>query len=640
MQQPTYSFTKWLSIIRQASLILAFCSLSIIVSAQKGLQTDAEKAYFEVLQTLSESLLRQQNTNKKDPEFGGILDPENDIYYTRAAEAVYPFTVMFQRTGDQKYLDAAIQVTDWLITKQEPTGQWVENPWEWDGTTADQLLMMALAYPTLRQHIDKKKQTKWVASMRAAGLYLVEKMNPDYASLNYVPTSAATMAALWQNVLQEDVFLNKAKKLAMQTVAKMDEDYFTHGEAARAFGVKYGVDLGYHVDMSLWGLTMYARITKDKAVEDIVRKSLAKVVHFVYPNGIIDSSWGARSYKWTGYGTKTADGSQVLFSMFANENPAYQTAALRNLDYLKKAIKKGLVGYGRDVWAFASKTGQPNLYPTFAQAKNLAMALEFGHHQTGAPKAIPADEGDWVEYFPTIKVGTIRKGPWMATVSAYDYHDYADWGGGKYTHFPRGGAILNLWLDDFGLLTTASQTKYHRGEEIHMPPIEDTIIALTPRIEYHSADGFFTNLYETKTKISIDETPTLTEVNVSGELCNQKYYPGGIGYRSKYLFDDQQLTKKITLRYHDRKASVRIVEPIVLDEKVKVEKVNDQRVKISNGAKTVFLTISGNGQLQVGENVADYWFPFPGLRAYLIVFEVTEPQDGFTQTVELTYTTK
>ncbi len=602
--------------------------------AQPTLATRAEQEYFKTLSELTNSLLKQQNNDKKDPDYGGILDPENDIYYSRAAEAVYPFTVMYRYTQDQKYRDAAINVGEWLIRQQQPTGEWIENPWEWTGTTADQLMMMAAAYPTLKEHLNKSARERWEQSMRAAGMYLVEKMEPDFASINYVPTSAGTMAMLWQNVAREDVFLEKARTLAWQTIAKMDEDQFIHGEAARVHGVKYGVDLGYQMDMSLWGLTLYARITEDKEAESYARKSLAKVVHFVYPNGLIDSSWGARSYKWTGYGTKTADGSQILFALFADEDPAYQTAALRNLEYLRSAVKNGLIGYGRDVWAFASKTGQPNLYPTFARAKNLALALEYGKHQSGDPVPLPADKGDWVRFFPTVKVGVIRKGDWMTTISAYDYHDYTNWGGGKYTHFPRGGAMLNLWLEDFGMLTTASQTQYHRGEEIHMPPIEDTVIALTPRIEFHSENGYFTNLYETKAKISMDETSSGVTTEVIGELCDQEYNPGGVAYRYNYTIGDRTAGKRVTLRYHDRTPDVQLVEPVVLNEGVEVEKVDERTVRIRSPKRNVLFRIKeGDVQLQVGENTKDYWYPFPGLRCYPIVLKVAPPAEGFERVI-------
>lgn len=626
--------------MKKAILTAVLLSVSTGLWAAKPITTQIEREYLDTLSLLSAALLRQQNNDAGDKDYGGLLDPENAIYYSRAAEAVYPFTVMYQYTGNSEYRDAAIRLGEWLIRQQQPGGEWIENPWEWTGTTADQLIMLAAAFPALQSYLDRAAQRRWRASMRAAGLYLVEKMEPDFASINYIPTTAGALAVLWQNVAREKVFLDKAKKLAWQTVAKMDQDQFIHGEAARVHGVKYGVDLNYQMDMSLWGLTLYARITGDKAAEEYARRSLAKVIHFVYPNGIIDGSWGARSYKWTGYGTKTADGSQVLFSLFADENTAYQTASLRNLQYLRSAIKQGLVGYGRDIWAFASKTGKPNLYPTFARAKNLAMALEFGRHQRGPGKPLPADKGDWVRYFPSVKVGVIRQGNWMATVSAYDYHDYTDWGKGKYTHFPRGGAIVNLWHDGFGLLTTASQNRYHRGEVIHMPPIESETFPLTPRIEFDSADGYFTNLYETKAKLDIRQQADRVLVETFGQLSDQNYHPGGVAYHYQYTFDDTQLKKSVTLRYHDRRPPVRVIEPIVLDAGVKVSKVGAKKIRITSQRGVLHLRLlKGEADISLGKNAEGYWSPFPGLRTYPIVFELPADKNAITQTIDYVFET-
>jgi len=58
--------------------------------------------------------------------------------------------------------------------------------------------------------------------------------------------------------------------MARQVVGKMDDDLFITGEGGRVFEAKYGVDLGYEMDMSLWGLGLYARLNKDVVVEQAV----------------------------------------------------------------------------------------------------------------------------------------------------------------------------------------------------------------------------------------------------------------------------------------------------------------------------------------------------------------------------------
>ncbi len=587
---------------------------------------------------LGETLYDLQEKNPESPDFGGVKDPENGIYYSRAAEALYPFAVIYKHTGDKKWLDAAINTTNWLISIQEPTGEWVENPWEWTGTTADQLLMMGLAWPILKPHIDKQVQQKWEDSMQAAADYLVEKMSPDWASFNYVPTTAGCLAVIYDNVTGDPSHLAKAKQLAAQSIAKFDRNHFFEGEAARVHGVKYGVDVSYQIEMSLWGLTMYARVTGDTAVEDEIRKSMENMLWFVYPNGAIDGSWCARAYKWTSYGTKTADGNQTSFSLWANEDPRYQTAAIRNAQYLKQSIKDGLIGYGPHIWAMPGKL--PNIYPTFARAKNFAMAIEFGRHQQGPTPALPTESGDFLKHFPSVNVALVGSENFVATISAYDYIDYTNWGDGKYTHFPRGGAMVNLWLKDFGFVTTSSQTRYVRGEEIHMPPIDEPIQPLTPRIEFENETGYFTNLYDSYADLEIvDDGPTKT-IFVSGRLSDQNYHPGGVAYSILYKISNDRVTKQITIRYHDRFPNVRIIEPIVQHEGLKLLQSDTDTIIVDGAERDLQFTLQGDHvDLSVG-NPDHYWFPFPGMRAIPIIIEVETPKDGHLRTFSYSYVIK
>jgi hypothetical protein len=616
--------------------IICFLALAghIALLAAQPRITDAERAYQQTLTVLGEALLSVQNTDEQDPDFGGLADPESGIYYSRAAEAVFPFAVLYKRTGDQKYRQAAIRLGNWLLRQQQAGGEWVENPWTWTGTTADQLIMMSSAYPILLPHLHETERKTWPEGISRAADYLTLKMSPDFASINYVPTTAGALAVTWKNVRQKPEWRDKARLLANQTLAKMDEDYFIEGEAARYHDVKYGIDIGYQVDMSLWGLAVYAQIFEDKTALDAVRASLERLSYFFYPNGALDASWGARCYKWTGYGSKTADGCQVLLSMFAHENPAYQTIALRNLDYLRTAIQGGFVGYGKHIWGIPGK--KANLYPTFARAKNLAMALEWGRHQPGQTPPMPSDRPNWVRYYPTTKVGLIRQGPWMATFSAYDYTDGDNWGKGKYHHFPHGGTRCNLYLDGWGWITTSTQTIYNRGEHIHMPAIEDSIVCLTPRFEFKDKRGYFTNVYDSRADLSVEKNLQGAAVRVRGALCDSLGRPGGVAFVAEQFFTDQAIRTKVHFRYHDRSPVIRFEEPIVLEQDVELRLVDERSVEIKGpaGKKLFFRVLTPNVRLTVGDNRQRYWHPFPGLRALPIAMEVAALQSGFSQIVD------
>ena len=83
------------------------------------------------------------------------------VYHTRAAEAVYPFAVVYEQTGDKKYLSAAVRLGNWLIRQQLPASEWKETPEEWTGTTADQLLMMAAAFPIIADELKEPERDVW-----------------------------------------------------------------------------------------------------------------------------------------------------------------------------------------------------------------------------------------------------------------------------------------------------------------------------------------------------------------------------------------------------------------------------------------------------------------------------------------------
>ena len=619
-------FMKFKSII---FLLVLFLNSDFVWAQKISLKNEC----FKTLSYLSDGLLALQISAVDDPDFGALICPSCNVLHTRAAEAVFPFAVMFKATGDEKYLNAAIRVSDWLIKQQQPEGQWIETPWAWTGTTADQLLMMINAYPLVKNRLTTADHLRWKNSIKGAADYLVKYMSPDFASINYCPTSAAALAITYQ-IIPDSVYLKKAKRLAHWTIAKMDEAGFIQGEAARSFGVKYGVDLGYEMDMSLWGLGLYAKITQDKFVEQSVRKSLQKNLYFVYPNGAIDGSWGSRCYKWTTFGSKTADGCQILFSLYAHENPQYITAAIKNLRYLKTMIKDGMIGNGPHFWDIFPE--YVCNYPTFARAKNLALAYTFGIQSETEMPALPADVPGWMKMYPTVNVVVARSENFMLTVSAYGYKDLTNTNGGQYNQHPTGGSAANIWIKDHGFFQTSSQTKYVRGETMHMPVIEDTVICLTPRIEFANEHGYFTNLYEFESRVTtISSDDTVAFVSTTGELKNEQWYQGGVGYTLSHAVFDTYIDKQVTIYFHDRQPDVAIIEPIVQGRHTTIEWLSPKKVLIAGEKKKIsFTIIEGEFNIEKAENSERYLFPFPAMKCFPLAIKIKSPQSGYEQTVK------
>ena len=597
-----------------------------LYAEQVNLKNECLKTLYE----LDDALLALQINKHDDANVGALQCESCNVLHTRAGEAVFPFTVAYKYCGEPKYLDAAIELGNWLIRQQQRDGSWKETPEEWTGTTADQLLMMACAYPILQPHLSRTEKAAWKNSIEEAADYLTKVMSPEFASINYCATTTASLT-MANKVVARPGYIDKAKTLAHQVVAKMDEDGFITGEGGRVRGVKYGVDVGYNIDMSLWGLGLYARFTGDTLVDRYVRKALGTHLYFVYPNGIIDGSWGIRSNKWTTFGSATADGCQILFSLYAGDDPRYRTAAMRNLQYLRTNFQNGYIGYGPHYWRIFD--APPCIYPTFVRAKNLALAVAFGEQKAGELEPLPTEQVGWAKLFSTVDVVLVRTKNLMATVTAYRYKDLSKWEKSKYMHRPTGGAISDLWVAGHGLLQASSVTEYHRWEPMHFPEMGE-IKPLTPRIEFRDGGHYYTNLYEFDGRMVLEEKDDAFVVSTSGELKDKTQIPGGIAYILTHTISDDFIEKEVALRFHDNRSPVEIVEPFVWNKDMTFQQVDAKTVRIDSPDRSFeFKLVKGDARVSIGENKEQFLAPYPALKCFPIYLFVRAPENGFLRKV-------
>ena len=104
-------------------------ALAILVSAlvSTGHVSFRETA-FPVLQRLNEIVVSFQNTDPADPEYGGITCPGENLYHTRAAEAMFPLACEYSLAGNAERLRQALKLADWLMKYQRADGSWRETP--------------------------------------------------------------------------------------------------------------------------------------------------------------------------------------------------------------------------------------------------------------------------------------------------------------------------------------------------------------------------------------------------------------------------------------------------------------------------------------------------------------------------------
>lgn len=610
------------------SLLFFFTLLNIF--GQKDEHVSLKNVCIKNLFVLSDVLLSIQDLNPESPNCGALYCQPCKDYHTRASESVLPFAVAYKESGNNNYLTSAILTGEWLINQQMENGAWNETPSDWTGTTTDQLLMMAAAYPILKNKLTKERQTKWEASIKKASDWIVENMNHEFASINYCATSTATLMVAFQ-VIPDSAYAKKADELALLCASKFDEDYFLTGEGNRIRGTKYGVDLGYNMDMSLWGLGLYAKLRGNKFIDDLVKESLKRHIYFIYPDGSTDGSWGVRASKWTTYGSVTADGCQILFSLYSKDNPVYRKAALENLKYLMTMQdKNGLLTYGPHYSKMYE--APPCNYPTFCRAKNLAMAIIYGDQTEGELQNIPTQENGWMKYFNTMDLALVRTKNFMTTITGYRYKDIRRGADFKYMHRPSGGSIANLWVKDYGYLQASNQTEYYIWE-MHYPEAENSL-PITPRIEFRDTNALYTNLYEFDSHMETVEHENYYEIISIGELKDRNRWEGGVAYKLTHKIYDEYIEKNIKLRFHGQKPLVKIIEPFVQNENTKFIKADERTVNIDGGKREfVFEMLNGNCDLEIGADEEKYAQPFPSLKGCPIIINVQPDDDSFMKEI-------
>jgi hypothetical protein len=172
-------------------------------------------------------------------------------------------------------------------------------------------------------------------------------------------------------------------------------------------------------------------------------------------------------------------------------------------------------------------------------------------------------------------------------------------------------------------MQASSPTIYTRPEPMSFPEAPG-VLPLTPRIEYTDTAGYFTNLFEFDSRIKVDSVKNSKYlVSVAGELKDKNWLTGGVGYRMQYEFTDSFLQKTVELTYHDAWPVVKIIEPFVLANGMKVVQQDEKTVILSAGKKKwKFVLISGTAKLIAGDQPEHYWTPYPAMKANALVLEI------------------
>lgn len=590
-------------------------------------QSSEKMLYSDLLAAWCDGLLARQITEMKAPAFyGGLLCQSCALIHGRCGDAVYPLLRMAHSTGEAKYVNAALLVHEWSgAMVSRPDGSWVNDVSlsTWQGITVFHAISLAEALKHHGEVLDSATRGKWKDRLAAAAKFLDGFITIETGNVNYPVTSSLAFYLCGQ-VLGEDHYLKRGQEMAQTVMQQFSPDGFLFGEGHPLQRVSpkgcRPVDLGYNVEESLPSLAMYSVLADDKPVQEQVVAAMKTHIEFMLPDGAWENSWGTRNYKWSWWGSRTADGCFPGFILLSNFDPRFREAARRNAELMRTCTHDGLLYGGPD---YQARGELPCIHHTFTHAKAVAAVLDecafSGAEQR--PK-LPRDEPYGLKTFPAIATQLAAVGPWRATVTEYDW-DYQEHvqpgssgtGGGHVT----GGAMSGLFHLDLGPVLTASMTHYQMIEIANQQQYRDKRhMPLTTRIEYTVEDAIYTSTEDFEAVLTATQESGQVSFDARGRLLdNYRRAPKGgeIQYHLSYTLreDGVEITATVKGELGSR-ANLQLIVPVVSRSSEALEQRDKQAMRIlkPKGALTVQTDAAAGFGLLTNERTFNL---VPGLEA-------------------------
>ena len=431
----------------------------------------------------------------------------------RIGDAVYPFVVQWDRTGDGKYLKAARKSIAWCEANMLCGDGSYQNDYmtPWNFITVFSQLAIGR---TLRQFGEKLpgefrsqleaiylRQTKWLFDR------FQERQTYERVGVNYLCSYAEAMAEAGHR-LDEPKYVEEALKAMGRIKPLISPDGLLMGECVPmelrtpARGLA-GVDIAYNLEEALPAMLAAAEELEDEEFASAVVESAKVHLEFMLPDGGIDNSAGSRAYKWSYSGSRTADGVLPLLARLEKRGVGWARRAAERVVGLHARMTgdDGLL-YGG---LYYRDAGEPAcLHQTFTHAKALAeyvvMARDASESAGDGP--MPRELSNRVARHPCMDVELASVGPWRATFSASDAYIYP---GVARRLSVGGGSPTLLWHERAGLLLAATQADFFHAEPTNQQETrrERKILSTTPRLE--TADGFSSvQDFDVKVKSGLD----------------------------------------------------------------------------------------------------------------------------------------
>ena len=128
-----------------------------------------------LLQEWVDTLLTLQYESKYPTLDGGIICPACARIHGRIGDFVLPLMYMADKTGDDKYLNAAKRLIKWMETVRQPDGSWMNdvNVSDWNGTTVFFAIALGEAVKYHGHLLDEATLDTWKKYLESSGEFIL-----------------------------------------------------------------------------------------------------------------------------------------------------------------------------------------------------------------------------------------------------------------------------------------------------------------------------------------------------------------------------------------------------------------------------------------------------------------------------------
>ena len=425
--------------------------------------------YEKLLKEYCDGLISVQYTGEDKAFRGGFWCRACKMIHGRSPDAVYPFAIMYKKTGQRKYLDAAMMAFEYGETMLCSDGSlYNDSQANWRYTTVFQAISVFETLHSIGNLLSKVEKERMLE--RAKGMAEWLYCNLDETSrpnINYCATNSLALqyAGMFFN---EEKYLRQAKHLAQYAYRHFTENGLFYGESKNHDAYSplkcRSVDIGYDLEESIPSLVKYARLAKDEEALSYLTEKLFQMTDFILPDGGLDNSFGCRNNKWTYWGSRTSDGCSPAYLILADRNPIFAEVAYRNTELLAKCSKNGFL-YGGPHY---ERHGEyPCVHHTFEHANALAFVVEEIEEKYLVPdkRELPVEK-DWFKFYPEINTYKFARGNYNATITGYDFDLL-------FSGHASGGTLTMLYGKNVGPMIAGSVTDYVLVEPTNMQQVLD-----------------------------------------------------------------------------------------------------------------------------------------------------------------------